>query len=87
MYKTQLVERISDLLHNAIEAHEATDLCLRHRDKGALNQINSFLSKAVVSLREARRVSQILMEEYEENLDKKPEYLDRDKAREEAWDD
>jgi hypothetical protein len=87
MYKTQLIDRISDLLHKAIEAHEATDLCLGDRDDGALSKINSTLSTSIQYLRKARRASRILAEEYEENLDIKPEYLEKGKAREEAWDD
>jgi hypothetical protein len=76
MNKTQLTVHISNLLKGAIEAYEAADLCLEENDMGALYSIHDSLEIAVKYLRIARRMGQVLQEQYEENLEKKPEYLD-----------
>lgn len=78
MYKSQLIDRISSLLQGTIEAYEAADLCLVEDDMGALYTIHDSLEVAVKYLRTARRMGRVLQEQYEENLDKKPEYIDRD---------
>jgi hypothetical protein len=78
MYKSQLIDRIADMLRGTTEAYEAADLCMEEDDAGALYDICVNLECAVRHLRTARRMGRVLQEQYEENLDKKPEYLDRD---------
>jgi hypothetical protein len=74
MYKTQLVNKIADLLENAIAAYETTDLCLDEEDRGILCELNSTFADVVVMLRQSRRYGRVLLEQYEENLTRKPEY-------------
>jgi hypothetical protein len=76
MYKSQLIDRIAEMLKGTIEAYEAADLCMEEDDAGALYDICVNLECAVRHLRTARRMGRILQEQYEENLDKKPEYID-----------
>jgi hypothetical protein len=88
MNKKQLTVHISNLLQGTIEAYEAADLCLEEHDMGALYSIHDSLEIAVKYLRLARRMGRVLQEQYEENLDKKPEYLDRaDSINEDDGDD
>jgi hypothetical protein len=88
MKKTQLIVHISNLLQGSIEAYEAADLCMEEDDTGALYDICVNLECAVRHLRTARRMGRVLQEQYEENLDKKPEYIDRaDSIEEDDGDD
>ena len=74
MTKQLLLISISTLLSRAIEAYEFTDLHLEVSDRGTLQDINHHLQYAVESLRQARRAGRVLLEEYEDDLTKKPEY-------------
>jgi hypothetical protein len=76
MYKSQLIDRIADMLKGTLEAYEAADLCMEENDMGALYSIHDSLEIAIKYLRTARRAGRVLQEQYEENLDKKPEYID-----------
>lgn len=76
MKKQLLIISIEKLLDRAIEAHEVTDLHLEANDSGTLQDINQNLEYAVESLRRARRSGRVLLEEYEDDLTKKPEYAD-----------
>jgi hypothetical protein len=87
MNKFQLVDRISDLLKGTVEAYEVADLYLEENDMGALYGIHDNLEIAIKYLRTARRIGRILQEQYEENLDKKPEYIDLGDSIEEDEED
>lgn len=78
MSKNQLIDHISSLLNEAIQAHEVADFHLVEDDTGALYSIHDSLDVAVKYLRIARRMGRVLQEQYEENLDKKPEYIERE---------
>jgi hypothetical protein len=78
MNKYELLTKISALLDQSIEAHEVTDLKLEAKDNGSLCDINSCLDRTIDVLRRARRSGRVLLEEYEYDLTKKPEYIDLD---------
>jgi hypothetical protein len=77
MNKSQLQAEISDLLGKAIELHEWTDLKLEANDCGQLEDINICLENVVDYLRKARRTMRTVIEDYEDNLTKKPEHIDK----------
>jgi hypothetical protein len=76
MTKLELLTKISALLDQSIEAYEVTDLKLEETDNGTLCTISACLERAIDSLRLARRFGRVLLEEYEDDLTKKPEYID-----------
>jgi hypothetical protein len=76
MNKYQLEAKISDLLHNAIEVHEVIDFKLEVTDRGSLEDMNLFFEQVVDLLRKARRTMRLVLEEYENDLTKKPRNID-----------
>jgi hypothetical protein len=87
MNKTELLVKISALLDQSIEAYEVTDLKLEESDNGTLHTINVCLENAIEAFRRARRSGRTLLEEYEEDLTKKPEYIDLDDSIEDKDED
>jgi hypothetical protein len=87
MNKTELLVKISALLDQSIEAYEVTDLKLEESDNGTLHTINVCLENAIEAFRRARRSGRTLLEEYEEDLTKKPEYIDLDDSIEDEDED
>jgi citrate lyase gamma subunit len=77
MNKTQLLTQIDELLEDAIEAYEVTDLKLEETDNGTLHTINVCLEQAIEAFRRARRSGRTLREEYNDDLSKKPEYMEQ----------
>lgn len=77
MNKNQLITEISALLDKAIEIHELVDLKLEEQDHGVLEDVHIHLNSVVTNLREVRRKARLVLEEYEDDLTKKPEYLDK----------
>jgi hypothetical protein len=76
MNKYVLLTQIAALLDKSIEAHELTDLKLEEYDDGSLRTVNTCLEMVIDSLRRARRVGRLVLEQYEDDLIKKPEYID-----------
>jgi hypothetical protein len=87
MNKYELLTKISALLDQSIEAYEVTDLKLEESDNGTLHTINVCLENAIEAFRRARRSGRTLLEEYEEDLTKKPEYIDLDDSIEDKDED
>jgi hypothetical protein len=87
MNKTQLLAQIDELLEDAIDAYEVTDLKLEETDDGPLHRINMHLDHVVNSLRSARRAGRVLLEEYNDDLSKKPEYMEQGNDEDEDEDE
>jgi exonuclease VII small subunit len=77
MNKTQLLAQIDELLEDAIDAYEVTDLKLEETDNGTLHTINVCLEQAIEAFRRARRSGRTLMKEYNDDLSQKPEYMEQ----------
>lgn len=76
MNKTQLADEISALLDRAIELHELVDGKLEAKDSGMLMDLHKCLRPAVDYLRQSRRISQSGLQEYNDDLTKKPRNID-----------
>jgi hypothetical protein len=87
MNKTELTVLIDVILEQSIVAYEITDLKLEEGDNGAICHINCCLEQALQALRRARRSGRILMEEYNDDLSKKPEYMKQDENEDEDEDE
>jgi hypothetical protein len=77
MNKTELLAQIDELLEQSIDAYEVTDLKVDEGDHGALYSIAAYLEDVVQCLRKARRAGRVLREEYNDDLSKKPEYMEQ----------
>jgi hypothetical protein len=77
MNKTELLAQIDELLEQSIDAYEVTDLKLEESDDGALHKIHISLEHAIECFRRARRSGRTLREEYNDDLSKKPEYMEQ----------
>jgi hypothetical protein len=87
MNKRQLSTAIEELLEKMIEVYEVTDLKLEEEDRGILYELNHTMSQLTDLLRQARRYSRVLLEQYEDDLTRKPEYLDDSIDKDEDEDD
>lgn len=75
MNKYELVAQVSQILGKTIEVFEVADLKLEEGDMNILYEIHSHLDRSLTHLRQVRRSARLLLEQYEDDLTRKPEYI------------